>query len=73
MASGEIDFIEADERGKFHKEQFEIGPDETKELAATIIRIAGEIRDLAFWDKRCEEKECPYCALRDALFEAWTT
>ncbi len=64
MVSGDIDFIEAEENGKFRKENFTIEAAELAELEATILRVAKEIRSLAFWNSTCSDKECRYCALR---------
>jgi DNA helicase-2/ATP-dependent DNA helicase PcrA len=64
MVSGDIDFIEPDESGKFRKENFAIEPTELVELEATVIRVADEIRSLAFWNSTCDDPECEYCGLR---------
>ena len=64
MSHGVIDFVEPDEKGICHKESFAITTDEVIALKSEIDRVAHEIRTLAFWDKRCDDKECPYCALR---------
>lgn len=67
METGEIDFVEPNDRGAYKKERFAIGPEETRELSETISRIAGEIATLAFWDTRCNDAACRYCALRDMM------
>ncbi|MBI4160253.1 ATP-dependent helicase [Candidatus Wolfebacteria bacterium] len=67
MASGEIDFIEPDDRGKFHKERFDIDAEEVKGLEQKVIDVSREIRSMAFWDKVCDDTECTYCALRKSL------
>ncbi len=67
MTSAEIDFIEPNEKGKYRKEKFEISEAEVSELKDTIRRVAGEILQLAFWDKTCNDKDCEYCALRRSL------
>jgi DNA helicase-2/ATP-dependent DNA helicase PcrA len=64
MVSGEIDFIEPNERGKFRKERFFIEPAQVAGLSDTITAVAQEILDLAFWDKTCNDPACDYCALR---------
>jgi DNA helicase-2/ATP-dependent DNA helicase PcrA len=64
MVSGDIDFIEPDENGKFHKENFAIEPAELEGLEATVLRVADEIRSLAFWNNTCDDPECRYCGLR---------
>lgn len=65
MQSGTIDFIEPDEKGRYHKETFEIHDDEVVELAETIKRVAEEITQLSFWERICANKDCEYCALRN--------
>jgi DNA helicase II / ATP-dependent DNA helicase PcrA len=67
MESGEIDFISPDNKAKWHKEKFVIQPEQVEELEQTILKVADEIRSLAFWDKFCDEPDCEYCALRKML------
>ena len=69
MESGDIDFVEPDDKGKYHKERFEIDDEEVSDVKALIEKTAKEILDLSFWDKRCDEKDCEYCVLRDAMGE----
>ena len=64
MVSGVIDFIEPDEKGKFKSENFEITDQEVEALTNQIKFVSEEIRQLAFWDRYCEEKDCEYCDLR---------
>lgn len=67
MVSGEIDFVEPDDRGKYRKELFEIEPKEIAELKEQIKSAAKEILNLSFWDKKCDDPECYYCKLRGML------
>ncbi len=67
MSSGEIDFIEPDEKGRQHKESFIITPEEITELTKTVLVAAQEIKDLAFWDRTCDDPDCKYCELRKAI------
>ncbi|MCH8049983.1 PD-(D/E)XK nuclease family protein, partial [Patescibacteria group bacterium] len=67
MVSGEIDFIEPDDNNRYHKEYFEIGDDEVRVLQNLIVDTSMEILDLAFWDSRCDKKDCEHCALRDKM------
>lgn len=67
MTCGEIDFIEPNERGIFKKERFEITQDDVKGLKETITKVADEIMNVRFWDRRCDDKECPFCSLRDLV------
>lgn len=64
MQSGTIDFVEPSDTGKYKKETFEITNEEMSELTDTIQRVADEIRNLSFWDKICDDKNCEYCRLR---------
>ncbi|NQV88093.1 MAG: ATP-dependent helicase [Parcubacteria group bacterium] len=64
MVSGEIDFIEPDEKGKYKREKFDIDNKEVVTLKDIIKKTAKEILELSFWDKTCDDKECDYCALR---------
>ena len=65
MISGEIDFIEPDEKGKYKKEKFDINNKEVVTLKDIIKKTAKEILELSFWDKTCDDKKCGYCALRN--------
>lgn len=67
MTSGEIDFIEPNDSGKYKKEKFEITSEEVAELRTTIERVATEILNLEFWDKKCDDPKCEYCALRQLM------
>jgi DNA helicase-2/ATP-dependent DNA helicase PcrA len=67
MVSGEIDFVQPDEKGRYHMESFTVTPEEISELEALAKRVAGEILSLAFWDRRCEKKDCEFCALREMM------
>lgn len=69
MVSGDIDFIEPDDKGQYHREHFEITDEEVNELKELIQKTAHEILDLSFWDARCDKKDCEYCALRLAMKE----
>lgn len=64
MDSGEIDFIEPDDKSRFHKEAFAVTGEEVKELELLIKKVADEILNLKFWDRFCDDKDCEYCALR---------
>lgn len=68
METGTIEFIEP-ERGTCRKEVFTIGSAETDALEQVIKNTASEIYNLAFWNKRCDNVACEYCALRDVMPE----
>lgn len=68
METGAIEFIEP-EHGVCRKETFTITTEETIELEQLIARTASEIYNLTFWNKRCENADCEYCALRDVMPE----
>ncbi|MDP2909495.1 MAG: ATP-dependent DNA helicase [bacterium] len=67
MVSGEIDFVEPDEKGRYKKELFEITKAEADELKEKIISVSNEIINLDFWDKRCADPECRYCSMRKSM------
>lgn len=67
MTQGVIDFIEPDDKGRYKREAFIIQESEIKELIETIERVSKEILDLEFWNKRCSDKKCEYCKLRQLL------
>lgn len=67
MVSGDVDFIEPDLKGNYHRENFLVGEEDVSELKTLIRRISGEIIGLEFWDRRCDKKECEFCALRELM------
>ncbi|MDQ5929543.1 MAG: ATP-dependent helicase UvrD/PcrA, partial [Bacteroidota bacterium] len=68
MQGAMLDFLEPEtDSGKYRKESFEITNEDTKKLKEKIIEVAHEIRNLDFWNKRCEDAECKYCSLRDLM------
>ncbi len=64
VRSVELDFVQPDIRGKFHKETFIITSEECSALEQDIRRVADEITSLSFWDKQCEGRKCEWCAVR---------
>ncbi len=67
MKTGEIDFVEPDEKGRYHKEQFVIDAKEVSQLRKDIGSVADEILNLKFWEKKCDDKNCRYCELRSFI------
>ncbi len=67
MVSGEIDFVEPNERGKYKKEKFEIEKAEVEKLRGVIQQAAEEILSLSFWNKTCGDQQCEYCRLRKLM------
>ena len=67
MTQGGIIFVEPDTKGKFKKEIFEITPSQTKVLEDQIKSVASEILNLDFWERRCDDRDCEYCKLRDVM------
>jgi len=67
MLSGEIDFVQSDEKGKYHKERFVITDEDLKELKEVIKNTEKEILALDFWDRKCNKKDCEYCKIREMM------
>ncbi|MDO8183661.1 MAG: ATP-dependent DNA helicase [bacterium] len=67
MREGVIDFIEPGDNGKYKQESFEVTPENVAELEAVIKQAAAEILNLSFWPKRCADKDCEYCKLREVM------
>jgi len=67
MTEGEINFIEPNNNGQYKKELFEISSEEVEELEEIVKNITKEILDLSFWDKKCDNKDCEFCKLREAM------
>lgn len=64
MVSGELDFIEPNDKGVFIKKKITVAAAEVKELADTIARVWEEMQQLKFLeqDGGCGKKDCEYCA-----------
>ncbi len=67
MQTGELDFIEPDDKGNYKKESFEITAEDEKEVLDLIGKTATQIATLDFWNKKCEDKNCEFCKLRDIM------
>ncbi len=67
MVSGDIDFVEPDEKGRYKKEHFDIVPEDVKELKRLILEVSEEILSLAFWDRFCCDGKCEFCELRKMM------
>jgi len=67
MISADVDFVEPNDRGIYKKESFVVLPEEVAELEELILKVSAEILGLDFWDKRCDDKKCEFCALREML------
>jgi DNA helicase II / ATP-dependent DNA helicase PcrA len=63
MVSGELDFVEPNERGKYKKERFEIEREEARELEKQVVSVSKQIRILQFWNSRCSDPKCRWCSL----------
>jgi DNA helicase-2/ATP-dependent DNA helicase PcrA len=70
MQSGVIQFIEPDDRDKFHREEFTITTAEVVALEQEVERVADEIRNLKFWNAPCDDEKCEYCELRRGWLSA---
>ena len=67
MKSGELDFIEPDDKGKYKKDRFDISDDDVENLKKLLEEKALEIYNFDFWEKDCSEKDCEYCKLGKVL------
>ncbi len=67
MNKGVIDFVEPDEKGRHQQVELVITDEDVTFLKKQILFIASEIMELKFWDRRCEEADCQYCALRNRM------
>ena len=67
MRAGVIDFLEPNERGIYKHEAFEITDTEVKDLGEVITCVADEIVNVRFWDRRCDDATCGFCALRGMM------
>lgn len=67
MQTGEIDFIEPNDRGIYKKEKFEVTDAEISDVTQLIKKSAQEILGLTFWNTECEDPECEFCEMRKLM------
>ena len=67
MVASQVDFVEPDEKGRCKRQRVVVTQEEVDSLKAEVIRIANEIRVLAFWNQKCGDKNCLYCKLRESV------
>ena len=67
MTSGEIDFVEPDQKGNFRKEKFLISDEEVQNLRETVTDISDQVLNLKFQGKTCEDRDCEFCKLREKM------
>lgn len=67
MKSGEIDFIEPNERGKYKKENFEIADRDLRKVKEEIVAMVKDITSLSFVNSKCDDRRCEYCKLGKLL------
>lgn len=67
VQTGEIDFVEPDNRGRYKKETFEITESMAEELRTLIAQTATDIYTFSFWNQKCTDTSCQYCKLREVL------
>lgn len=62
-----LEFVEPDKTGKTATHTFPYNVAAVAELKETIARVSEEIWNLSFWETRCAETGCEYCALHDSV------
>lgn len=67
VVSGEIDFVEPDKKGEYHREKFLLSDEDVGVLKEEILSAASKILDLSFWNERCSKRNCISCELADMM------
>jgi len=72
MDEGALEFVEADDKGKFTKHIFSPTDEEVENLKQEILRVSDEILNLKFWDSECDPKAMgegneKYCELVEEI------
>jgi DNA helicase-2/ATP-dependent DNA helicase PcrA len=67
MSSGEIDFLVPNASGTYKKERFAVTTAMTRDLKKLILSSVKRITRLEFWQDRCGDRACRYCALREQM------
>jgi len=63
VVSGELDFVEPNEKGDYKKEKFELADDAVAELKDLVEKTVAEIRAFKFFDHGCNRPSCEACTL----------
>jgi DNA helicase II / ATP-dependent DNA helicase PcrA len=61
--TGEIDFIEPDEKGKYRKEVFDLTNQDVVDMRELLENTLMKIYAMDFFDEGCDEKDCEMCKL----------
>lgn len=68
MSEGIIEFVESATLGEIKYESFTPSQDEVIALKEDIRKMKESVLTLSFWDTRCDDKDCPYCKLREHFY-----
>jgi DNA helicase-2/ATP-dependent DNA helicase PcrA len=63
VEAGLLDFIEPDEKGRYHQEKFELTDAHVSDLKNQIKAVVAEILNLEFFRRGCEKPDCEFCRL----------
>jgi len=67
MTSGQIDFLEPSPSGTYKKEALGVTAEMTGDLKTVIRNMYESVRELSFWNERCNARDCRYCAIRNRM------
>lgn len=67
MVEGVLEFVQPTKSGTIKSEVFSISSEDTQALEEIIQAVAKEIRSLSFWNQRCDDPACEYCAIREMM------
>lgn len=63
VTAGLVDFVEPDEKGRYHQEEFALSASDVTDLSEQIRQVHSEILSLKFLKNGCGEKDCEWCRL----------
>lgn len=63
VTAGLIDFIEPDDKARYHQEEFALTEQDVIGLTEQIKQVTEEILSLKFLEQGCGEKDCEWCHL----------
>jgi DNA helicase II / ATP-dependent DNA helicase PcrA len=67
MQEGVIDYLKPNDSGKYKKNVFTVTEADEREVVQQIRETAAAIRGCTFWDERCSDAKCTWCALRELM------
>lgn len=71
MNQGVIEFVESSIEGDIKQEVFTITKDDVERVQKEIGDMKTALSTLSFWNKKCDDKDCEYCAYQSHIIHSF--